>query len=559
APDDPDPIMPVTAPESPMRLLLEQVRAMALEAWAGGGMSGQDLDALSPAPDGLASGSEVVAGYVMGVDTEGAAFARELMGTPDLADPTVRAGTPVPQLVLTLLVSDVARDRMAAAAASGHVAPQPARAVALAITTEARTAAGGLCSQVMGFIDQVIGGVFDALRLGQTDNAVGSVLVSIWNVVVSIAEASARAIVKQLTQPVLDLIANVAGTVATASLIVSALRPWTLVITADPAVTEKGVDGAPGQEGKWTVRVDLGGLDEWPPTVADCAAVAGRPLPNLKPENAPVAWSIIGQQPGDLVGPGEKEEKLDKDGIARFPFTTLVDDVKQPYTSSPGWIGVTVVIERPAIKELRQMGIDLLIAQIPGSVRGIVTPYVRPILDRLTAELDHLLSSQSSGTATVIYHRPAPTPEPGATPPPDEQGVMVQLDRPDRPPELPGTVIQLISCTGPYGAWSGFLRLGGIEAQGGLSVPFAEFPLAFAFTGASGLQSASDSIAGDVPTNLPTLSYAVSGDLRFLVDGKTMTITGTISGDNGIVGVQGPFSGGPLSRMPIVPAPAGAC
>ncbi|MFN8623759.1 MAG: hypothetical protein U0869_23710, partial [Chloroflexota bacterium] len=231
APDDPDPIMPVTVPESPMRLLLEQVRAMALEAWAGGGMSGQDLDALSPAPDGLASGSEVVAGYVMGVDTEGAAFARELMGTPDLGDPTVRAGTPVPQLVLTLLVSDVARDRMAAAAASGHVAPQPARAVALAITTQARTAAGGLCSQVMGFIDQVIGGVFDALRLGQTDNAVGSVLVSIWNVVVSIAEASARAIVKQLTQPVLDLIANVAGTVATASLIVSALRPWTLVIT----------------------------------------------------------------------------------------------------------------------------------------------------------------------------------------------------------------------------------------------------------------------------------------------------------------------------------------
>ena len=123
--------MPITGPESPMALLRDQVRAMALEAWAGSGYAGPDLDALIPAKPDLAGGAEVVAGYVSAVDTEGARVARLLVGEEGLTDP---ARLVVPQLVLVLLVSDVARDTQAAAVAAGMIpAPEPVRAVALGI------------------------------------------------------------------------------------------------------------------------------------------------------------------------------------------------------------------------------------------------------------------------------------------------------------------------------------------------------------------------------------------------------------------------------------------
>lgn len=558
APDAPEPVRPITGPESPMALLRDQVRAIALEAWAGSGYSGGDLDALIPAQPDLASGAEVVAGYVAGAETEGAGVARLLVPEAGWSDPSRLV---VPQLVLVLLVSDVARDTQAATATAGRgpAAPQPVRAVALAIhdATDARTAQGGPCSAVLGFIDSVLTKVFDTLRLGESKSAIGQVVVSIWNMVVSIAEGAARKLIKQITQPVLDLIAEVAATVGLASMIVSAIRPWTLAITADPAVAVKGIGGAPGQEGRWVARVDLGGFDEWPDAIQDCATAAGRPLPNLKPEGAPVAWSVIGQQPGGLVIAGKGEEKLDKDGTARFTWTTGVDDIPEPWQERPGWIGVTARVDRPAIKELRQLAIDELLSHIPTLVRDTVVPYVRPILDRVTAQLDTLLSSQSSGQGTVIYHVPGETPEPGAAPPPS-RGVMVVIDRPGGSMGLAGRTLELISCTGPYGSWSGVLRLGGLSSDG-LEVPFADFPMAFRFPGAGGVRSTQTSIAGTVGTNVPNLSYDIAADLTVSTNGRTLSITGLASGSSSVIGVSAELGGGQLRNLPIVPAPPGTC
>lgn len=564
APDSPEPIEPITGPESPMALLLDQVRSIALEAWAGSGYSGADLDALVPATPDLASGAEVVAGYVAGVDSEGARIARLLVPEPGWTDP---GRLVVPQLVLVLLVSDVARDQAATAAAADAgtavAAPQPVRVVALAIHDAAadgdgvRTAAGGPCSAVLGFIDSVLTKVFDALRLGQSDSTAGQIVVSIWNIVVSIAEGAARKLIKQITQPVLDLIAEVAATVGLASMIVSAIRPWTLTVTADPAMAVKGINGTPGQEGRWIARVDLGGFDEWPEEIQDCATQAGRPLPNLKPEGAPVTWSVVGQQPGGLVIEGKGEEKLDKDGTARFPWTTGVDQVPEPYEERSGWIGVTAHVDRPAIKELRQLAIDELLSHIPTLVRDTVVPYVRPIIERVTAQLDTLLSAQTSGQGVVIYHVPAETLPPDATPPPS-RAVMVVIDRPAASMGLAGRTLELVSCTGPYGAWSGVLRMGGLSLEG-FEVPFADFPMAFAFTGAGGVRSTSTSIAGTILTNVPSVSFDITADVRVSTNGKTLSLVGSATGANEVLAVTADLGGGQLRNLPIIPAPAGTC
>jgi hypothetical protein len=234
-----------------------------------------------------------------------------------------------------------------------------------------------------------------------------------------------------------------------------------------------------------------------------------------------------------------------------------VDDIPEPWQERPGWIGVSARVDRPAIKELRQLAIDELLSHIPTLVRGTVVPYVRPILDNVTAQLDTLLSSQSSGQGTVIYHVPGETPEPGATPPP-ARAVMVVIDRPAGPGGLAGRTLELVSCTGPYGAWSGVLRMGGLSADG-LEVPFADFPMAFAFPGAGGVRSTTTAIAGTVDTNVPNLSFDIAADLTVSTNGRTLSIVGLASGANAAIGVTTELGAGQLRNLPIVPAPAGTC
>ena len=124
------------------------------------------------------------------------------------------------------------------------------------------------------FIDRGLTRVFDALRLDEGGG--GSLLRTIWNFVVTIAERVVKAIVRAFTERVLSLIAKVAATVGIVSSIVSAIRPWSVSVTSVPPMTVKGVGGLPGQAGQMVVRVDLGGYDEWPPYVEDCAP-GGRP------------------------------------------------------------------------------------------------------------------------------------------------------------------------------------------------------------------------------------------------------------------------------------------
>ena len=121
-----------------------------------------------------------------------------------------------------------------------------------------------------------------------------------------------------------------------------------------------------------------------------------------------------------------------------------------------------------------------------------------------------------------------------------------------------GRTLELVSCTGAYGAWSGVLRLGGIQADA-LEVPFADFPMAFAFPGAGGVRTTTTSIAGTVATNVPTLSYDIAADLTITTDGRTLSIVGDATGATTVLAITAELGGGRLRGLPIRPAPAGTC
>ena len=134
-----------------------------------------------------------------------------------------------------------------------------------------------------------------------------------------------------------------------------------------------------------------------------------------------------------------------------------------------------------------------------------------------------------------------------------KQPVRVHLDRPASTGVLEGTVLDLVSCNGPYGDWSGVLRLGGLSVDG-FEVPFQELPVAFT-VGGVGVVTVPVAVAGNITT--PVFDVAVTYDLQVTVDGTTMTITGTGSGDTNIISIEDVLTG--LATLPIEPAPEGAC
>lgn len=88
-------------------------------------------------------------------------------------------------------------------------------------------------------------------------------------------------------------------------------------------------------------------------------------------------------------------------------------------------------------------------------------------------------------------------------------------------------MIELDACIGPFGAWSGVLRTGGLDDGSGFTVPFSEIPVSFAFNNDEVAQSTHADASGNVPT--PACDFAVTLSLDFSIDGEgtAMSITGS--------------------------------
>lgn len=439
--DSAAPLVAVTEPVSPVKLLHEQVRAMALEAHYGAGIEGSQLDALVDTEPDMAPPSYILAAYVSGSETAGAKAARTLMGDQDWQQAPVIL---YPQLVMMLFTADVLGARASefdggpiAGSVIGRGAQPIQRVAAMAPLLVADT--GGYCSRVMDWINTALRTVFDALRLGQSSNSVANFFAQLWNTVVALVEEVVTAIVKSFTQVVLDAIGRVAAIVATVASVVSLIRPWTVTVKAAPFETEKGIAGIlEPQKGSVTVTVRLDGLTEWPEFAADCARTAGRPLPNLKPEGAQVTWERVIQNPPDLIREGLRREALDANASAQLDFVTLVDQVEEPYKRFPGAIVSRIEIERPGLRELLNVVQTELWQELPTQVQGPLWSILGPSIMKIQAEIVRLVSTHSSGPGVVFFHvqeatppPPTSTATPTQTPTPNRSRPPTQ--RPDRP------------------------------------------------------------------------------------------------------------------------------
>jgi hypothetical protein len=413
-PDSAAAMVPVSEPASPLVLLLDQVRAMALEASVGGGFEGAELDSMVETEADLAAPSYILAGYVAAADTDGSRIAQKVMGATDWdAEDWEAAPTLLyPQLVMALFTADVTREQAADAAATlrspgllAAIGPVPEPDVAEPPQQGTRVAQSGLCSSVSAFISGALHSVFNALRLGEQRRGASLIFARIWNFVVSVLESVVTAIVRTFEQKVLNAIGRVAATVGAISMIISAIRPWTMTVKAVPNPTEKGIVGIrPVEQGQVVAQVQLGGLTEWPAWAVDCANRANRPLPSLKPEGAPVTWETLGQAPPDLVQEGIRREAMDTNGAAQLDFTTLVDSVEDPYQTLPGTVFARVSFERPGIRELANIAENELWSEIPSVVVGPLRTYLGPTMDNIKNKFVRLLSVAASGPSTVLYH-----------------------------------------------------------------------------------------------------------------------------------------------------------
>ncbi len=541
------PLVALASRPSPLRYLDWQARALALEAWAGGGVSGADLDAALPTPDDAPLTSSVVAAWLATADTRAGRLARALMAGQDVTDPTTLI---VPGLVHTLLVADLLADE-----APGEARVPAPRQVALAgISDVVPRTAQGICTGATAFIERVIGSVFEALKVRVPESGVGKVLAGAWNWLVSRGPDLVRVVADVLTEPVKAVIRSIVGSIAIAAQAIAAVVPYAVTVTADPSAFTRPADPGPPVTGSFRATVTAGDLPDWPPVLRDCAQAAGTSLPSIRPGGEPVTWSAI-MYAGGRVFQDTADTMLDGDGTARLRFTSATES---PELADGDLVSTTarvsVVIRRPALQDqARQLVLGQLLGRVPEVVRPYLESALRPMIDGLLSRLRLLTEARGAGSLVVSYHVPRETPTPGPTTEPDPEApsgaVWVHFDRPAAERVAAGRSLELVACAGPAGPWVVWLATGGLEPTGEdpFEVPFATFPIEFT-PNADG-SPVQTSTSGNVDLGFRTVRIRFR--LEIAIDGDVMRIEK----------LNEPSVDwySELSALPIEPAPADVC
>jgi len=422
---------------SSFTLTRSQVQFMEAEASAHGGLRGDVLDAAGGgAPSGVPM-SAVLAGYVRGVQTPGAEFARSVMAGQDLTHPD---GVIFPTALLVLFAADAAK-----AFTPDEVTPSGLRRSSLsraAIAPALRTG-GGICSDVTKSIFDAVDSLFAKIhippgKVGDTGSGfLNGVLQGLTDVVVGslnfIIDAAKTLIVngiKYLLDQVLSVVAEVAAAAALIGNFVSAVRPWKLELTPEASATNKGVDPDKVYDSVTAKAILSGPTDDWPDWFVDCSKTAGVTLPSLLPVDAGVVWTVSTLS-ADLMMESEdqipKETKLHKDAsggvIAKLGLVTGLESAAQAKTGQPqeGAARISVTARREQIADLRKTLVaavnDLagrVLVVLPAIIRDYLLKLVAEAADSSSEQLASLLDASTVAIIAVTYHG---APEPlGAAP-----------------------------------------------------------------------------------------------------------------------------------------------
>jgi hypothetical protein len=561
------PMSPVGGTASPLKVMDFQARALAAEAWADGGLSGADLDQVLGAPADGPLTSSILAGWLAAVDTPNARMARAVMAGQDVSDPTALR---FPMLALLLFSADIVTDAQAAAP---DPAPTPlamgggaflSAAVDASSLGEARTAQASPCSVGQTFVDDIIATVFEALGEPVPGDVEGSVVDGIWDWLSAQGESFTRAAAAELTEDVITDIRDAAGLIAVIGQVGSVAMPMFVTVTPTPGSLVLPVEPASPIDGHFTATVFTVSQD-WPLIVNECALAAGITLPALTTTGRAVDWGSIeyatppARQPLFTEGTADQALDMNVPSSARQRFRSAVETPE--LAKGPEQLVVVktdATVARGDLTEGLEAVVETLFERIPSIIRPEVQEELGPEVDELLEGLMSVVDARGIGTMTIVYHTP-PVPTPLPDEEPDEaRAVWVRYDR-----EAIGSAVQaarvleLYSCSGPYGPWSGVLRAGGVGP-----VQLTDLPVKLTFPGSSGVQTATTSTDGVLHWDLPGISSAVHFDIQATVDGSSMVlaISGTaneqVQGQELLGGIS--VSGVPQA-LPIEPAPEGSC
>lgn len=425
-PGDPEPIVPPADPVSPVQLLEWQVPALAAEADLHSGFAAERVDALVGERSGSLTAADVIAGWARYGETPAADWAHQILGdSAEHPDEAVFGN-----LVLLLFTSDVAT------AGASPDEPSGGGGGGSPMGSTAQPVTHAPCSALVNWVDRAIAYVFNAIGhlqelkvktfiggwFDKLVNAAGKVIAEGVNFVIDGAHFVINKTTRVLIAPVMGFIGRVAGIVGTIAQVGSVIRPWSPKLVADPPVNAKAVLPAEGLPGRFTFGVDLGGLDQWPPALADCARHAGKPLPPLKPHGNPVTWKING--PG-LVEPGDRDTALREDATAVAHYRTTQETMPKEAKQQRGTVRATAVVQRDDVTELRQAFVKLLddaMAQVlPPIIDRIISEhvqrFVRPFANKALDKLEHLRDETATTTLDVTYHVPDDEQKPKSRPP----------------------------------------------------------------------------------------------------------------------------------------------
>jgi len=556
---------------SPLKIMDFQARSLALEAWGGGGLTGADLDEVLGVPDEGPLASSILAGWLAAVDTPNARLGRALMAGQDVSDPTT---LDFPMLALLLFSADIVADAKAGADAPAPASTPLATAGSVFLSAAvdvwavedsaaglARTAQASPCSAGQTFVDDVIGTVFDALGQPVPGDLEGSVVDAIWQWLVAQGDAFVRAAADELTEPVIEDVRDAAGLIATIGQVGSVALPMFVTVAADPASLTLPVEPAPPIDGQFTATAFTVSQD-WPLIVNACAQAAGITLPSLTTTGRAVDWGSIeyatppARTPLFTEGTADQALDMDRPSSARQRFRSAVESPE--LAQGPEHLVVVktdATIARGDLAEGLEAVVEELFARVPSLIRPRVREELQPEVDELLEGLMSVVDARAVGTMIIAYHTP---PEPTPPPDPDAGAVWVHYDREGIGAAVqPARVVELYSCSGPYGPWSGVLRAGGVGP-----VQLTDLPVEFSFPGSSGVQSATTSTDGVLPWDLPGISSAVRYDIGVSVDGATMVLTLSGTANEEVQGQEllgGISAGGPPQTLAIETAPEGSC
>lgn len=430
-----------------------QARRLAADVGAGAGLLGSDLDRLAPVSDGAPPMSYLLAAWVSAGTSAGSAQARRWMGAQDW---TRAPSLHFPSAAVALFVAEIAADvnaempPLTAPPTGSHdttgpaettidsTATAPTMATSNGFLSGAPASLAGACSRVQNFIATVIGGLFDALRITPSGGSgvfgfLTSVIATIWNEAIGLAQGLVQGLVNTLTAPVFQAIRFGVGALGVATLVLSYFKNQTLDVTLDPDNSYRFAVGPEADVAGTFVAKGKDLTADWPAALVDCANVAGATLPKLIPPGAPATWTVT--DPAGVIAPKELHVLVGDDLAARLAFVTgreSEEQAKGEVTADNA--DVTVKIPRDEIKQFLELARDqvngarnqLLSAVPAGPARTAADSLYAATIDPTLNELEQSISGDAgdafslsgSDSVRVMHHAPPETTTISPTVPP---------------------------------------------------------------------------------------------------------------------------------------------